>query len=202
MPTDPFTCKGKYSEIVNYMTKLAKNGNLSLQEKIFIICKKTLMYSGRKKRISKFMPIQKQIHSQKFQNNVTQRNETARIPKNPLGSLYTSVSTLCLFTKFLLITLRLPRHQPLAIAYSEIFKFGSLPIIPHSPFYTRFPHPALNSNLLTQLWKRNTFHTQKFSEAVLKLLSPQQLHLVPQNLAELLDGTSVQTVELKKCPSG
>ena len=126
------------------------------------------MYSEQKKRISKFMPLQKQIHSQKFQNNVTQRNETARIPKNPFGNLYTSVSTLCLFKKFL-ITLRLPRHQPLAIAYSEIFKFGGSPIIPHSLFYTRFPHPALNSTLLTQLWKRNTFHAQKFSEAVLKI---------------------------------
>ena len=43
--------------------------------------------------------------------------------------------------------------------------------IPHSLFYSRFPHPALNSTLLTQLWKRNTFHAQKFSKAVLKLLS-------------------------------
>ena len=58
------------------------------------------------------------------------------------------MSTLCLFTN-VLITLRLPLYQPLAIAYSETFKIGGFLIIPHWLLYTRFPHPAFNSTLLT-----------------------------------------------------
>ena len=40
MPTDPFTCDGKYSGIVNPMTRLAKNVICTSKKFFFIICKK------------------------------------------------------------------------------------------------------------------------------------------------------------------
>ena len=70
-------------------------------------------------------------------------------PEKPIGEpLYLLVDFVSIYKVFNR-TVRLPRHQPLEIAYAEIFKFGGVPIIPHSLFYTRFPHPALNSTLLT-----------------------------------------------------
>ena len=70
-------------------------------------------------------------------------------PEKPIGEpLYLRVDFVSIYKVFNQ-TLRLPRHQPLAIAYSEMFKFRGAPIIPHSLFYARSPHPALNSTLLT-----------------------------------------------------
>ena len=136
-----FHVQGKVLRNCKPYDQASINCNLCLQEKFFIISKNYLCTLKKKKNeLASSCPYRNRFTLRNFR--ITQRNETARIPKNPLRNLYTSVSTLCLFTKFL-ITLRLPRHQPLAIAYSEIFKFGGLPIIPHSLFYTRFPHPAL-----------------------------------------------------------
>ena len=94
-----FNVQGKVLSNCKPYDKANKNCNLCLQEKIFIICKKHLCTLNKRNELASSCPYRNGFTLGNFRIH-TQCSETARIPKNPLGNLYISVSTFCLFTKF------------------------------------------------------------------------------------------------------
>ena len=116
------------------------------------------MYSEKKKRLASSCSYRNRFTLRNFritQRNATQRNRTD--PEKPIEEpLYFRVDFVSIYT------LRLPRHQPLAVAYSEIFKFGGLPIIParcstlvsHTPHWT--PPSSLSFGKETRFTRKNS----------------------------------------------
>ena len=65
MPTDPFTCRGKYSVIVNHMTSLAEIVIWASKKNFFIICKKHLCTLNKRNELASSCP---------YRNRFTLRN--------------------------------------------------------------------------------------------------------------------------------